>query len=461
MRINIASIAFIGCVSCVSLLALYSYTPHIDPITEKLGGDTSRVLEGQTAFTMPAANIKVEHQRDFSFGNRLFNTNWIAAPASVKKFDGLGPLFNRVSCDGCHTQDGRGHPPQSVGETMDSMLLRLSVKDTKNGAIPHPVYGDQLSEQGILGVKAEGITKISFEPLHGTYGDGEAYVLQKPSYEITQLGYGDLRDIMISPRVAPQMIGLGLLEAIPESVLLRGSDPDDKNKDGISGRVNLVKDPVTGEMTIGRFGWKSNQPNLRTQNADAALGDLGLTSPLHTIENCTPTQTDCLNAARGDTLDLSNIFLDKLTLYTQLLAVPAQKKRNDQIIKGEKFFNKLGCSSCHTPTMTTDDTAILDELKNQTFHPFTDLMLHDMGTDLADNRPDRLASGVEWRTPPLWGIGHFQYTNGHQRLLHDGRADGVAEAILWHGGEGKKAREAFRLSIKTDRDALIAFLNSL
>lgn len=434
--------------------------------TAALGGDTSRAIEGLTAFTFPAANMRKEHQRAFFFGNRLFNTNWVVAPASVKSFDGLGPLFNRVSCDGCHTQDGRGRPPLERGETMDSMLMRLSIPNANspNGTSPHPVYGDQLSEQANLGMAPEGITKITRQIIAGTFADGETYELEKPTYSIESLGYGPRgKDILTSPRVAQQMIGLGLLEAVPEAALLANADPEDKTADGISGRANRVIDAVTGKEAIGRFGWKANQANLTSQNAGAAFGDIGLTSSVHPKENCTPAQKDCLAAPiGGDEIDLSESFLERLTLYTRLLAVPAQRNTDDPaVIKGNKLFSQFGCATCHVTTLQTDDAASLPELANQKFHPFTDLLLHDMGPDLADNRPDGVASGSEWRTPPLWGIGHFQATNGHQRLMHDGRARGPAEAILWHGGEAKNAREAFRNASKTDRDALVSFLNSL
>ncbi len=434
--------------------------------TSQLGGDTTRALTGLTAFTFPVANLGQEHQRAFFFGNRLFNTNWVIAPASVKSFDGLGPLFNRVSCDGCHTQDGRGRPPLNDTETMDSMLMRLSIPDTSspNGASPHPVYGDQLSELANPGIPAEGITRITRELVRGTYGDGEAYELEKPSYRIEQLGYGPLgKGIMLSPRVAQQVIGLGLLEAVPEAGILTNADPDDKNGDGISGRANRVIDPVTNTEAIGRFGWKANQANLAAQNAMAAVGDMGITSTVHPVENCTPAQKECLAApVGGNEVDLSETFFNRLNLYTRLLAVPAQRNATDpQVIKGAELFSGFGCASCHVTTLQTGAGAVLPELANQTFHAFTDLLLHDMGEDLADNRPDGLATGTEWRTQPLWGIGLIQSVNGHQRLLHDGRARGVAEAILWHGGEAEKARDAFKQAPKSDREALVAFLNSL
>ena len=373
----------------LTLAAALAAAPAL--FSPNLGGDTTRALDGKTAFTFPAANIRAEHQRDFFFGNRLFNTNWVIAPASVKSFDGLGPYFNRVSCSGCHTQDGRGRPPLEAGEKLTSMLIRLSVPDadSPNGAAPHPAYGGQLSEDAIPGVAPEGRTEITYETVKGAYGDGGAYELLKPSYSFTDLAFGELgKDVMISPRVAPQVIGLGLLEAVPEEALDALSDPDDKDGDGISGRPNRVPDPLTGSTVIGRFGWKANEPNLAAQNAGAAFGDIGLTNPLHPQENCLASQAACLAAKKAPEIDLSQKFLDKLNLYTRLIAVPAQRDADDpQVIKGAALFTAFGCAACHVPTLKTG-AALLPELENQTFHPFTDLLLHDMGEGLADGRPD-------------------------------------------------------------------------
>jgi CxxC motif-containing protein (DUF1111 family) len=447
----------------LTLAAALAAAPLLN--SPNLGGATTRALDGKTAFTFPAANIRAEHQRDFFFGNRLFNTNWVIAPSSVKSFDGVGPYFNRISCSGCHTQDGRGRPPLTSDEPLNSMLIRISIPDaaSPNGASPHPIYGDQLSEDAIPGVAPEGKTKISYETVPGKYGDGQAFELQIPSYSITGLASGVMgAGVMLSPRVAPQVIGLGLLEAVPEETLAALSDPDDADADGISGRMNRVPDPLTGKSVAGRFGWKANQPTLLAQNAGAAIGDIGLTNPLHEIESCAPAQTDCLAAKKAPEIDLSKKFLDKMTLYTRLLAVPSQRNPADpQVVKGGQVFATLGCALCHAPTLKTSQNAALPELENQTFHPFTDLLLHDMGEALSDGRPDLEADGKEWRTPPLWGLGLVETVNGHDRLLHDGRARGYAEAVLWHGGEAWKAKEAFRNAGKTERDALVAFLNSL
>ena len=435
------------------------------PVTERLGGDGTRPVANDDAFTFQTPNSPKRHQRPFSFGNRLFNTNWVEAPGSVKAFDGLGPMFNRVSCSGCHTKDGRGRPPENNQGPMESMLLRISIpgKDANGGVVPHPVYGDQISERAILHVEPEGRAEISYTELPGAYGDGEKFSLRKPRYKISDLKYGDLgKDIMISPRVAPAMIGLGLLQEVPDETLLALADPDDADGDGISGRTNEVWDSLAGKKSLGRFGWKANQPNLRQQNAGAAVGDIGIATSMAEGQNCTAAQPDCMKAINGGAPEMSDEFLDKLTLYTMTIAVPAQRKAHDPVIRqGEELFRAMGCASCHMPTLQTKSVKDFPELENQTFHPFTDLLLHDMGEGLADNRPDFEATGREWRTPPLWGLGLTPVVNKHDLLLHDGRARGAAEAILWHGGEAEAAREAFRNAAKPEREALIAFLNSL
>ena len=460
--LTLASLAALG--SEAGVLPLREMLLAI-PLTEKLGGDGTRPVINDDAFTFQTPNSPKRHQRPFSFGNRLFNTNWVEAPGSVKAFDGLGPMFNRVSCSGCHTKDGRGRPPENNQGPMDSMLLRISIpgKTANGGVMPHPAYGDQISERAILHVEPEGRAEISYTERPGAYGDGEKFSLRQPHYAISDLKYGDLgKDIMISPRVAPAMIGLGLLQSVPDETLLALADPDDADGDGISGRPNEVWDSLAGKKSLGRFGWKANQPNLRQQNAGAAVGDIGIATSMADGQNCTAAQPDCVKAITGGAPEMSDEFLDKLTLYTMTIAVPAQRNARDPAIRrGEELFRAMGCASCHMPTLQTRSVEDFPELANQTFHPFTDLLLHDMGEDLADNRPDFETSGQEWRTPPLWGLGLIPVVNKHDLLLHDGRARGAAEAILWHGGEAGKSREKFRKAAKPERDALIAFLNSL
>ncbi len=433
------------------------------PVTAQLGGDATRPLTAQNAFSFQAANAEQKHQRPFSFGNRLFNTNWVEAPASVKAFDGLGPMFNRVSCSGCHTKDGRGRPPETGQGPMDSMLLRISVPGAGPNGTPKPVpgYGDQLNERAISGVAPEGLAVITYENISNQFADGETFVLRKPSYAIRDAAYGPLPDnMMISPRVAPQVIGLGLLEAVPDDTLEALADPDDADGDGISGKLNHVWDPAEGVVALGRFGWKAGQSSLQNQNVGAAIGDIGLTTLLHPAENCAEGQSSCAESITGGMPEVNDEFLEKLTLYTASLAVPAQRDADDsQVRRGLEIFRTSGCAQCHMPTLQSGPHH-LRELAEQTFHPFTDLLLHDMGPGLADNRPEFEASGQEWRTPPLWGLGLVTTVNSHSFLLHDGRAGNFSEAILWHGGEAEQAMEKFRRSQKSDRDALITILKS-
>ena len=445
-----------------------SNTTHASEATQAKalsGGATTVFNRARGAFSQPAANLPIKKLRDFTFGNRLFNTKWATAPASVQSFDGLGPLFNRNSCSGCHHKDGRGRPPLKSGAMMKSMLVRLSIpgSDADSTPKPHPTYGEQLNNQSILGVPAEGRTEVTYEAIEGQFADGEAYQLIAPTYRFTDLNYGTLgEEILFSPRVAPAVYGLGLLEAIPEETLLSLADPDDSDGDGISGRPNRVTDHVHNRIAVGRFGWKANQPRLKQQNAGAMLGDIGITTSVFPNENCTPSQASCKNRPHGGQPELSDTFLNKLTFYTQTLAVPARRRVDAPIVQhGERLFEQAGCVACHTPTLKTGEHPDVPELSNQVIHPYTDLLLHDMGPGLADNRPDFLANGSEWRTPPLWGIGLVKVVNGHTRFLHDGRARGVMEAILWHGGEADTSRKAVQQMSASDRDALIAFLESL
>ncbi|MCE9650456.1 MAG: c-type cytochrome [Parvibaculum sp.] len=448
---------------------LASPRPRVVPVempdpSSPPGGDYTTALGNRNAFADASPVLTADERRIFFFGNRLFNTNWTTAPGSVKAFDGLGPVFNRVSCSGCHTRDGRGRPPEP-GEDFDSMLVRISIpgRAPDGGPKPHPAYGDQINDRAILGVPAEAKIDLKWQTVHGAYGDGTPYELQKPIVRVVDPAFGPLGDdLMTSPRVANQVYGLGLLEAVYQNDILKRADPDDRDGDGVSGRPNWVIDPETHEKVIGRFGWKANQATLRSQDTGAAFGDIGLSTSLHPGQNCMAAQTACAAAQTGGEPELSDEFLDKLVLYSRTLAVPARRNSHDpEVIAGGQLFAKIGCAACHSPTMKSGAMASPISLANQTFHPFTDLLLHDMGSGLADGRPDYEATGSEWRTPPLWGIGLIPDVNGHDRLLHDGRARGVAEAILWHGGEGEAARERFKELDAKERASLVAFVNSL
>ncbi|MEM8504385.1 MAG: di-heme oxidoredictase family protein [Cyanobacteria bacterium P01_D01_bin.1] len=420
----------------------------------------------RTAFAQPIPTLDRRRRRVFSFGDRLFNTQWVQAPGSVTTLDGLGPLFNRNSCAGCHIRDGRGRSPIPGETRMLSKLIRLSVPGTtaQGGPLPHPVYGGQLQEQGILGVSAEGKTQITWTEVPGQFADGTAFSLRQPSYEFTELGYGPLgEETLFSPRVSPAVFGLGLLEAVEEATILQQADPEDSDGDGISGRPNYVWNEAAQTKTLGRFGWKANEPTLKQQIAGAFNGDIGLTTPLFAASSCSEVQTDCQAAAAlGDPLDVSAEFLDKITTYLSLLAVPARRKVEGTLEqRGERLFYQGQCASCHLPLQVTGTHSIHEEYHSQAIHPYTDLLLHDMGLALSDQRPDFDATGQEWRTPPLWGVGLTKITNGHTFYLHDGRARNLLEAMLWHDGEAHESKEFVRQLNADDREALVAFVASL
>lgn len=442
-----------------------SQSVEMDPDMRMLGGQTTVIMRGHDAFSLPARNATRAHRRSFVIGNSLFKENWVSTPASVKSRQGLGPVHNANSCSTCHFKDGRGAPPENENESFSTMLIRWSVpgKGPHGETLDVPNYGDQLNHRSIVGVKAEGDVKVRFQEEHYTYPDGTKASLVKPHYTFENLAYGPLpEDVQISPRVAPHVVGLGLLEAISEEDILAKADPDDKNSDGISGRPNWVWDRATQKKSLGRFGWKANQPNLAQQNAGAFLGDMGITSKHFSVQNCGAIATDCLKAASLPHVEIDDEDLVHVETYARLLAVPAQRDSRDPIVaQGYKAFVAAQCSTCHTESYRTGSLKGFPELSQQKIFPFTDLLLHDMGEGLADHRPDFAATGSEWRTPPLWGIGLFKEVNGHTRYLHDGRARNLEEAILWHGGEASKSRQLFVEMQKPQRAALIRFLESL
>jgi CxxC motif-containing protein (DUF1111 family) len=425
------------------------------------GGGTTVFVTNKHAFGKSAANLPIESLRDFAFGNSVFNSQWVIAPASVESLDGLGPLFNRPSCAACHVRDGRGRPPKSPEAPMMSMLVRLSVRDDDGKPVADPVYGGQLQDRAIPGVDPEGHVSVSYDEEPGEFVDGTTYTLLRPRYEFRDLAYGELgEDTMFSPRVAPAIHGLGLLEAVAEETVLAGADPDDGDGDGISGRANYVTNS-SGTRMLGRFGWKASVPTLRHQAAGAANGDIGITSSVFAEDEVTPAQAAGVSVPNGGAPELSEKQLDKLEFYLRTLAVPARRQLDDSRVQlGERLFESAQCTACHMPDLTTGDHPVV-QLANQRIHPYTDMLLHDMGEKLADNRPDHEANGREWRTPPLWGIGLQKVVNGHTFLLHDGRARNVTEAILWHGGEAAASRDRFGAMSESDREALRAFVESL
>ena len=417
---------------------------------------------GREAFSQPVAGMSDAQREQFFRGRTLFRHSWTAAPSKDTQFVGLGPLYNRLACISCHQKNGRGHAPAGPDERMQSMLVRLSVpgEGPYGGPKPHPVYGDQLNEEGIPGVPREGRASVHWQEAAVTLSDGTVVPLRWPRFDFVELAYGPLDDVLVSPRVAPTVFGLGLLETVPTSALEgRAREP---KPDGIRGHVNRVWDVARNESVAGRFGLKANAPGVRQQIAAAFIGDLGITSVLFPNENCMPLQTACRNAPSGGHPELTQAQLDDIEFYVTHLAPPPRRRTGDpEVQRGEKLFLEAGCSLCHQPTLPTGAHPKYPLLSDKSIAPFSDLLLHDMGEGLADHRPDYLAGGRDWRTPPLWGIGLLATVNEITNFLHDGRARNVEEAVLWHGGEAQLARDRYVKLSRTQREDLVRFLESL
>jgi CxxC motif-containing protein (DUF1111 family) len=426
------------------------------------GGDATISSTGSDAFAQSVPGLSDADRSTFAIGNNFFNDNWVTAPSSTEGRDGLGPLFNAQSCSSCHFKDGRGQPPTSPDDPVRGLLLRISVVGPDGRPVPHPVLGDQLQDRAIHGLEPEGRIVITTTDHVGHYADGTRYTLAAPTYEVVGADGVPLGpEVQVSPRLAPPVFGVGLLEAVPTQDVVASADPHDRDHDGISGKANMVVDPTSGKELLGRFGWKAAVPSVRAQNAGAFAGDIGITSSVRPGQPCTSAQPACLAAPSGGEPELADRKLDQVTFYTRTLAVPARRDVGQaDTSDGQATFTSLGCSSCHSPELRTGPADVAP-LANQTIRPYTDLLVHDMGPALADDRPDGLATGREWRTPPLWGIGLVETVDGHTRFLHDGRARNLTEAILWHGGEATKARDGFRELTKAQRADLLAFLESL
>lgn len=423
------------------------------------GGATTIFSAASQAFELPAPNLDGARLDKHLAGDVAFGDSFVTAPAPV--FSGLGPIFNNTACDRCHPKNGRGRPPRE-GERPSSMFLRVSLPGTDpitGGPLAVPGMGTQLQHRANFGVPPEGDVVMSEEFSDGMFGDGEAFELRRLHFQIENPTQPLPDTVLTSPRTAIPVFGRGLLEAIDEDTILGFADEDDADGDGISGRPNRVWDMVRQQTALGRFGWKANNPNLLQQTFTAYSQDMGVTNPFLPQESAFGQIQDD-GFADDPEIDLETV--DVATFYVQTLAVPARRNLDDpQVQRGEDLFHEAQCASCHIPTVRTGVLAGVPEVSNQTIHPYTDLLLHDMGDGLADGRPDFLATGREWRTPPLWGIGLTLRAQGHIFFLHDGRARNLTEAILWHGGEAEAAREAFRLMPMDEREALLTFLESL
>lgn len=421
------------------------------------GGATTILDATSNAFSTPAPNLQGSALELHLKGDAAFEATFVTAPALVN--GGLGPVFNNSSCVACHARDGRGKPP-APGESMTSILFRLSLpgQDDHGGPLPVPGFGAQLQPRAVFGKEPEALMEFSYRDSVVKLSDGIQRTLQVPSYQVSTPYQPLPVSVRYSPRVAPPVFGLGLLEAVEESSILALADEGDLDRDGISGKANYVFDVLKGLKALGRFGWKSNTPNLLQQSAAAYNNDMGITSWVFPRETCFGQTQGCDSSK----VEVDSATLAAVTLYVRTLAVPARRNTEDGVVeKGEKLFHTLRCIACHVPELRTGDFEGLPEISRQTINPYTDLLLHDMGRGLEDGRPDFEAGEREWRTPPLWGIGLTELVNGHSRFLHDGRARNLEEAILWHGGEAEGAREAYKDLANPDRESVLKFLESL
>jgi CxxC motif-containing protein (DUF1111 family) len=454
------SLFAIALIAGVILSSLISPTSAQTPLA---GGGTTVFNRTSKAYEQPSVGLNAaEEDRHFE-GDLAFDAVFVTSPARINP--GLGPLFNNASCTGCHIRNGRGLPEKG------QLLVRVSNRRTNSSetiaekqpvisayhpeasvslgnAPPVEGLGTQIQDQGIYGHKPEATVAIAWQEKAGQYQDGTSYSLRSPHAEIILPNGEKLApEILTSLRIPPPVFGLGLLEAVPESTLRDLADPDDRDGDGISGRVNEVWDVEKEAIALGRFGWKANNPNLLQQTAAAYVNDMGITNPLFPESDAEP--------------DIDRKILEDAEFYAQTLAVPGRILVNDtDVRRGEKLFQQADCAGCHIATLSTGNSEI-KALAYQTIHPYTDLLLHDMGEELADNRPDFLATGREWRTQSLWGIGLTQTVLPYSSYLHDGRARTLEEAILWHGGEAESSKEQFQAMSQRDRDALVRFLRSL
>ncbi|NYT22618.1 c-type cytochrome [Alcaligenaceae bacterium] len=449
------------------------------------GAGTVDKLVNADIFSHPAANLGFEGRQEFLVGNGLFRKDWVSSPSSTQASDGLGPLFNARSCQACHVKDGRGSLP-GLGTAAQSdsvaLLMRLSrpapSEDAARAAIgdgaaaakwlPDPVYGEQLQPFAVTGMRAEGQVRISYTEVPVELNGGVTVVLLQPGYRVENLGFGPMHpDTVMSPRLAPPMLGLGLLEAIHEDDILANAAR--AKPDGIGGRPNWIESPATGETVLGRFNWKAGKPDVMHQSAAAFSGDMGLSSPLFPghYGDCTDRQPDCLTLPHGAQPHLGEHevpgrLMEFVAIYSRNLALPKRRDVDDaRVLAGKKLFYESQCVACHVPKYVTRRDAERPEHRFQLIWPYTDLLLHDMGPGLADGQAEGRANGNEWRTPPLWGTGLTRTVNPAATWLHDGRARTLLEAILWHGGEAQAARDRVVEMTPEERADLIRFLESL
>ena len=419
----------------------------------------------KSLFIKPIKNLSDKQYDTFILGRSFFTIPWVEAPSATTARDGLGPLFNANTCASCHPGNGRGNLYNKDNQFSRNLIAKLSIKNrfTKehkeilktSALIMEPNYGMQIAINGIHGVNYEAKPDIKFKEKKVVFPDGEIAMLLKPTYALKDLQYGPLhKDAILTFRLAPSLNGLGLIEDISDEDILKNQDEFDKNNDGISGRANFVYSAITKEMELGRYSWKASIATLKQQTADAANNDMGITTSIFPNDTCTKNQKACNEAPKPrDSIDLTDLRLDAITYYLKNRKTYSAKK--DKAYKeGLEIFKTIGCISCHIDSFVTK--------KGVKISPFTDMLLHDMGEELADGRSEFKARGNEWRTPPLWGLAlHEKINKRKPRLLHDGRARDFQEAILWHGGEARTSKENYMNLEKELRKKLIKFLEKV
>ena len=456
------------------------------------GGDTTVTPITSVRFDTPANNLTMDEKVTFHSGKALAQQPWIKAPTITDSRDGLGPIYNARTCMACHVNGGKGSVPSNNKQELFSTLVRLSIKSNDSaqhkallqtaGLIPHPVYGDQLQTQSTSlphqlrhvpsakslkhDVAPEAYAFLNWQEKIVSYPDGRKIKLRQPSVNLQSLGYGKIEhDTQIALRTAPSIHGMGLIELIPQIQINKLADKHDENQDGISGKVNQAWNIETHKTEPGRFGLKANKPTLTMTIAGAFANDLGISNPLFKTQPCTQKQVSCVQSPNGNNKQGHELNAEQLALTVNfnrnLAPVKARNLENKNTQKGRTIFYETGCQNCHNPSFTTSESQSHPHLANQKIWPYSDFLLHDLGEALSDNRPDFDANGQEWRTPPLWGIGVQSKVNGSHALLHDGRANTIEEAILWHGGEAQKSKQSFMHLDKDQRDLLILFVNSI
>jgi CxxC motif-containing protein (DUF1111 family) len=392
-------------------------------------------------YEQPLANLTLEERAMFEEASSIFRREWLPETSPrTARFASLGPYFNRSSCTACHVGNGRGEA-----------LVRISVPGASHTGGPrhHEVYGDQVQTDAIASYEREANVFVRWIEMPTILADGTVVSLRRAEIELRDLNYGPLpSDLQISARTSPPIFGLGLLEAVSQTDIEELAART--NSDGVKGRVNMVWDLAHKKVVPGRFGLKANQPNLTQQIAAALASDMGITSSIFPDPDCPGTATAC--AATGPLPEISEGEFTELWRYIELLAPPSRRPMTALAARGETIFRDIGCALCHRESLNAGRHEI---------HPYTDLLLHDMGDGLADGRPEFLASGRDWRTAPLWGIGSASAVNSAAAFLHDGRARTLTEAILWHGGEAQISRDRFAMLSWEGRDAILAFLETL